>query len=174
MRGSLGFCWISPRGGAAPSFRKFFFSSSSHLRVSPPSCSPLRTSFVLPISLLFSLRPRVLITSSAHPLAHSYTTPRRRRSTTFRSQGILGPDELTNLAGLVRDMDVQHRQKLVMKHWAEQKGEATVAALAASGALPLGPPGVTPPGPPGVAPPGPHVARTVSYTHLTLPTILLV
>lgn len=34
-------------------------------------------------------------------------------------RGILGPDELLNLAGMVRDMDVRHVQKLYMKQWQE-------------------------------------------------------
>ena len=44
-------------------------------------------------------------------------------------RGILGPDELLNLAGLVRDMDVQHMQKLYMKQWQEHQ-------MAASGGIP--------------------------------------
>ena len=55
-------------------------------------------------------------------------------------------------------MDLQHKQKLYMKQWAEQKGEATVAALTASGSL-GGPPGVGP----GAAPPGMAVYSILSF-----------
>uniref|UniRef100_A0A7S0XAM0 Uncharacterized protein n=1 Tax=Mantoniella antarctica TaxID=81844 RepID=A0A7S0XAM0_9CHLO len=85
-------------------------------------------------------------------------------------RGILGPDELTHLAGMVRDMDVQHKRKILMRRWSEKKGEATVAALSASGALqpqpissayPSGPPGVAPPGPPmRMGPPPPSASYT--------------
>ena len=63
-------------------------------------------------------------------------------------------------------MDLQHKQKLYMQQWAEQKGEATVAALTASGSL-GGPPGVGPTV--GAAPPGTAVYATCTLfaTHMT-------
>ena len=63
--------------------------------------------------------------------------------------GILGPDELLNLAGLVRDMDVQHMQKLYMKQWQEHQ-------MAASGGIPpmMDPAAMMMGHPPPMMPPG--------------------
>lgn len=156
-------CWISlSKSGTLCLF--FFFALPCRPSPRNPAvhASALQTfSPFLSLSLFFPAPRAPSLHFTTRPRSHE-SRPRRRWYNLVYSQGILGPDELTNLAGLVRDMDVQHRQKLVMKHWAEQKGEATVAALAASGALPPGPPGVAPPlRPPGVAPPppGPPVAR---------------
>ena len=64
-------------------------------------------------------------------------------------RGILGPDELLNLAGLVRDMDVQHVQKLYMKQWQEHQ-------MAASGGVPpmMDPAAMSMGHPPPMMPPG--------------------
>ena len=64
-------------------------------------------------------------------------------------RGILGPDELLNLAGLVRDMDVQHMQKLYMKQWQEHQ-------MAASGGIPpmMDPAAMMMGHPPPMMPPG--------------------
>jgi len=66
-------------------------------------------------------------------------------------RGILGPDELLNLAGMVRDMDVRHVQKLYMKQWQEHAmasahGGADPAAMMMGHPPPMKPPGFVPPG----------------------------
>jgi hypothetical protein len=78
-------------------------------------------------------------------------------------RGILGPDELLNLAGMVRDMDVRHVQKLYMKQWQEHAmasahGGADPAAMMMGHPPPTGFTGGGHP-PPGFVPPGypPHM-----------------
>lgn len=66
-------------------------------------------------------------------------------------RGILGPDELLNLAGMVRDMDVRHVQKLYMKQWQEHAmasahGGADPTAMMMGHPPPMMPPGFVPPG----------------------------
>ena len=66
-------------------------------------------------------------------------------------RGILGPDELLNLAGMVRDMDVRHVQKLYMKQWQEHAmasahGGADPTAMMIGHPPPMIPPGFVPPG----------------------------
>jgi hypothetical protein len=77
----------------------------------------------------------------------------------MRLQGILGPDELTNLAALVRDMDAKHRQKVAMKRWSEEERARELEDAAAPGVVapPRPPPSFGIPGmhAPGVAPPVP-------------------
>ena len=58
-------------------------------------------------------------------------------------RGILGPDELLNLAGMVRDMDVRHVQKLYMKQWQEH---AMASAHGGADPAAMMPPGFVPPG----------------------------
>ena len=74
-----------------------------------------------------------------------------------RSQGILGPDELTNLAALVRDMDAKHRQKVAMRRWSEEERARELEDAAAPGVVapPRPPPSFGIPGmhAPGVVPP---------------------
>jgi len=74
-------------------------------------------------------------------------------------RGILGPDELLNLAGMVRDMDVRHVQKLYMKQWQEHAMASTHGGADPAVHMMGHPPPMNSRVPPGFVPPGypPHM-----------------